>query len=421
MLSDTSSDYVQALPDAVVFKQELLRCITSKKGFFISDIARETGRSITTAIKYVHQMRDEGLIIPLDKPDNQGKGRRSIRFGINPNRAYFVGVEVVNFAVNLGLMNFCGELVAFEKHEFVFENTYACMEYVCSVIPEFISSLANCFDSDSFAPERIAAVCITLPERVNTFIGTSPTVFNFEDHDGRALADVLGERLGYRVIIQNDPKGKAWGDYCSGLDRQYRNLLYINMSWGTGLCIIINGQIYYGMDGYSGEVGHIHIFENNIMCYCGKKGCLETEISGRAVARKVTERILDGEKSLLSRKVLSGEELRLGDIVWAMEREDPLTLEIIESTGLMLGAQIAMLINLFNPQAVVIGGSLVDTEVNYLMYSLKMGVSKYSLKLMSRNVALLTSTLKDRAGVTGACYIARQRTISDIIAAGCAM
>ena len=82
MLSDTSSDYVQALPDAVVFKQELLRCITSKKGFFISDIARETGRSITTAIKYVNQMRDEGLIIPLDKPDNQGKGRRSIRFGI---------------------------------------------------------------------------------------------------------------------------------------------------------------------------------------------------------------------------------------------------------------------------------------------------------------------------------------------------
>ena len=104
----------------------------------------------------------------------------------------------------------------------------------------------------------------------------------------------------------------------------------------------------------------------------------------------------------------------MDDIIRALDQEDPLTQEIIDTTGQKLGEQIAMLINLFNPEAVVIGGSMVCTEVNYLMYSLNISINKYALKIMSRGVEILTSRLRDKAGITGACMLARQHAFKDL-------
>lgn len=390
--------------------EKILRSILSRESFFISDIARETDTSLTTAIKYLNRMIQDGYVVPLDKPSGQGKGRRSVRYGVNPGCAYFVGVDVQNFGLSIGLMNFSGEIIrSTTDSSFRFENTFGALEYVCTSVLRFIDGLAPDIDKS-----RIATVCIALSGRVNTLRGTSASIFAFENLGDLSLADFFTERLGYPVIIENDTKTKAWGEYTAGLSKRFSNLLYVNISWGLGLCIIIDGKIYRGMNGFSGELGHIHAFDNNVMCHCGKKGCLETEVSGRAVARILTGHILDGEKSILSPVIAAGKEITMDDIIRALDQEDPLTQEIIDTTGQKLGEQIAMLINLFNPEAVVIGGSMVCTEVNYLMYSLKISINKYALKIMSRGVEILTSRLRDKAGITGACMLARQHAFKDL-------
>lgn len=99
------------------------------------------------------------------------------------------------------------------------------------------------------------------------------------------------------------------------------------------------------------------MYNNNILCHCGKKGCIETEVSGRAIHRKLIERINNGESSVLSRKVRKGAVITTNDIIEAAEREDPLCIELISQTGTELGHQLAGLINLFNPEIIIIAAT----------------------------------------------------------------
>ena len=154
----------------------------------------------------------------------------------------------------------------------------------------------------------------------------------------------------------------AYGEYMKGVVEGEKQVIFINISWGLGIGIIIDGKLYYGKSGFSGEFGHFPAFDNEILCHCGKKGCLETETSGIAIHRMVLERIKNGESSILTEKVKDLNDLTLTDIIDATNMEDPLCIEIIEEVGYKLGRYIAGLINIFNPELVVIGGQVSQTR-----------------------------------------------------------
>ena len=145
------------------------------------------------------------------------------------------------------------------------------------------------------------------------------------------------------------------------------------------------------------------------MCHCGKKGCLETEVSGSAIHRKLCERIRNGQSSALSEKVNHGQTITTIDIVNAANmQEDTLCIELIEQTGSELGRLLANMINIFNPEAVIIGGALSLAGESFLS-PIKSSIRKYSLKLMSRDIDIMLSALPLSSGMAGACMAARQR------------
>ena len=188
-----------------------------------------------------------------------------------------------------------------------------------------------------------------------------------------------------------------------------KDIIFVNVSWGVGIGIIIDGKVYTGKSGFSGEFGHVNAYDNEIICHCGKKGCLETEASGSALHRILLERIKSGESSILSTRI-SGEEdpITLDEIITAVNKEDLLCIEIVEEIGQKLGKQIAGLINIFNPELVIIGGT-VSLTGDYITQPIKTAVRKYSLNLVNKDSAIITSKLKDKAGIVGACMLARSR------------
>jgi len=188
-----------------------------------------------------------------------------------------------------------------------------------------------------------------------------------------------------------------------------KDIIFVNVSWGVGIGIIIDGKVYTGKSGFSGEFGHVNAYDNEIICHCGKKGCLETEASGSALHRILLERIQSGESSILSTRI-SGEEdpITLDEIITAVNKEDLLCIEIVEEIGQKLGKQIAGLINIFNPELVIIGGT-VSLTGDYITQPIKTAVRKYSLNLVNKDSAIITSKLKDKAGIVGACMLARSR------------
>lgn len=383
-------------------RELLFEKAASDGGFTIPAIASITGLSSTSVSRYVEEMKDEGLLRELPSEAKEGRGRRAIRYALKDNSRYFVGVDVKNFGLNIGLMNFAGEMVRQKSvPEFDYHNSYENLEVVCDAVLDFI--IKDC----KIDKEHIAGVRFCLGGRVDSESGMSATMYNFEDAKEESLSKILGEKLGLETSIENDSKAMTYGEYFRCCKDKWQNMLMVNIGWGLGLGIVIDGKIYYGGKGFSGEIGHMYAYDNNILCHCGKKGCIETEVSGRAIARKIEERIAQGEASVLSKKVRAKEPLTPEDILRAIDLEDPLTIEIVSWTGTELGKHLAGMMNIFNPECIVIGGVISEVPSYYFIQQVALSIKQYSLRLISQNVPIIASSLKGDASVIGACLMER--------------
>lgn len=365
----------------------------------ITDLAKELDLSVPTVTKFISEMCEEGYINDYGKLETSG-GRHPSIYGLNPESGYFIGVDIKKFSINIGLINFKGDLLELNMNTpYQFENTQEALEELCSMIKAFINKI-------EVNADKIMNICINISGRVNPESGYSFSMFNFSE---RPLAEVLTEKIGFPVCIDNDTRAMTYGEYMKGCVTGEKNIIFVNISWGLGIGIIIDGKIYTGKSGFSGEFGHVNAFDNEIICHCGKKGCLETEASGSAFQRIFLERIKNGETSILSKRLKEkNKPLTLDDLIEAACKEDLLCIEIIEEIGQKLGKQIAGLINIFNPELVIIGGTLSLTG-DYITQPIKTAIRKYSLNLVNKDSAIATSKLKDKAGIIGACMLSRSR------------
>lgn len=369
----------------------------------ITDLAKELDLSVPTVTKFISEMCEEGYINDYGKLETSG-GRHPSIYGLNPESGYFIGVDIKKFAINIGLINFKGDMLELNMNTpYKFENTQEALERLCDLIKNFIKET-------EVNKDKIMNICINISGRVNPESGYSFSMFNFSE---QPLAEVLAEKIGFPVCIDNYTRAMTYGEYMKGNVTGEKNIIFVNISWGLGIGIIIDGKIYTGKSGFSGEFGHVNAFDNEIICHCGKKGCLETEASGSAFHRIFLERIKNGETSILSNRLKEkNKPLTLDELIEAACKEDPLCIEIVEEIGQKLGKQIAGLINIFNPEMVIIGGTLSLTG-DYITQPIKTAVRKYSLNLVNKDSVIVTSKLKDKAGIIGACMLARSRMFED--------
>lgn len=365
----------------------------------IPDLSKELDLSVPTVTKLINEMCEEGYINDYGKQETTS-GRHPSLYGLKPESGYFIGVDIKKFALNIGIINFKGDMVELKMDiPYKFENTQEAMEKLCELVRNFIKKTG-------INKEKILNACINISGRVNPESGYSFSMFNFSE---RPLAEVLTEKIGYSVCIDNDTRAMTYGEQIQGCVKGEKDIIFVNISWGLGIGIIIDGKIYTGKSGFSGEFGHVNTFDNEILCHCGKKGCLETEASGSALYRILRERINNGESSILSQRS-KGEEnpITLHEIIETINKEDLLCIEIVEEIGQKLGRRIAGLISIFNPELVIIGGTLSETA-DYIVQPIKTAIKKYSLNLVNKDANIAVSKLKEKAGVVGACMLARSK------------
>jgi predicted NBD/HSP70 family sugar kinase len=185
------------------------------------------------------------------------------------------------------------------------------------------------------------------------------------------------------------------------------------MDYGLGLGVLTDGKMYYGKSGFSGEIGHVPMFQNEIICHCGKKGCLETEASGWALIRQFREKVESGISSLVMQKIQKVEEVQLEDIVEGALNEDVLCIELLSNLGEKLGRAMAFLINIFNPEMVIVGGTLSQTG-DYLRLPMRSTINKLSLGLVNNDTQLRMSRMGETAGVIGGAMLARHKLLKTI-------
>lgn len=366
----------------------------------ITELSKALMLSVPTVTKFLGELIDEGVVYDYGKQSNVG-GRQPNIYGLNPNAGYFIGVELRKDTVRMAIINFKAQTVANCEEQYVVSgDSLDSVERLCNVIRSFIVR-------QKLPKDKILAIGVSVSGRVNPETGYSYSYFFVEE---QPLVMLLEERLGYRVYIENDTRAATYGEYMSGAGGNEKTVLYINASWGLGLGMILDGKLFYGKSGFSGEFGHFPLLDNEVICRCGKRGCLETGASGSAVHRIFLEKLGEGRISMLSDKFRSGEPITLDDILAAVLKEDVLAIEIMESVGHTLGKALAGVINMFNPELIILGGTLASTR-DYLMLPVKSAINKYSLRMVSKDTEIRFSKLGENAGVMGACLLARSKSL----------
>ena len=360
----------------------ILEQFVSQGTFTIPEMSKAVGVSLPTATSAINELIKAGLVREVGKKDISS-GRIPMAYDLVPNAGYFVGVNPEMDCLALAASDFCGNLITEKiRVPYTYENTPENLEQMAKIINDFIATLP-------YAKEEILQICVNVAERVNPFEGNAYNMFTFLED---SLASRLTKLVQIPVCIENDTRSMTFAEFIKGRSKGLKNVIFANVCWGLAIGIIIDGKLYYGKSGYSGEFGHMTAYNNNIICHCGKIGCIETEVSGRALKRKLTEKILNGKTSILSDKVLNKkEELTLQDLLDAIAKEDVLSLATLQTIADELGKQLAGVINIFNPEMLVIGGEMSVTG-DYLTLPVRMGIKKFSLNIMNEDSQIVTSS-----------------------------
>ena len=380
----------------------ILRCLMEEGEISAGIAAKKTGISIPTVTKTLEGLVAAGIAANCGKRHKEG-GRMPVVYQMNRNAAYFAGIEIHHHHITYGICDFNGNIIhRNEKFPFLLdgENSY---EELCRAIDDIRVQAEDLWD-------KVIAATVSIPGRVHTANGES---FNYFDAAGKPLSEALEDRFGIKFYIDNDSRVMCYGEYMHRKLHAVKNLLYINLNWGLGMGMILNGKLYYGSTGLSGELGHITMFDNEIFCRCGKKGCLETEASGFAARRLLVAKCAAGAQSILTKKLDTKAQITLDDFVTAIKAEDMLMIEITEEIGSQLGKGVAAMINIFNPEQVIIGGELSKAG-DYLKMAVIGSIRKHSLSIVNRETTVELADPSINANLLGCCLIARDRTVGTL-------
>jgi glucokinase len=235
-------------------------------------------------------------------------------------------------------------------------------------------------------------------------VTTSPNLPGWEDTPVR---EIMAEKLGIPALVVNDADAAAVGEHRFGAGRGTRHMLYITVSTGVGGGIIIDGRLYSGASGCAGEFGHMAVDPDGPLCACGRRGCWEALASGSAIAREAASRLRKGEKSILAgcRRTVTAE-----DVGKAAQDGDRLAREVIASAARYLGIGLANLVNIFNPEMIVIGGG-VSNLGNLLLGPARETIDRQAFPLLAGAVKIVRSQVGAAVGAVGAATLVFERLV----------
>lgn len=279
---------------------------------------------------------------------------------------------------------------------------------------EVINRIARCVkdtvDECDLSMSQVIGVGIGAPGAVDTQEGRVIFAPNL-GWENLPLKKSLEKLLDVPVFVENDCKLHTLGVFEAELKAKPRHLIGIFLGTGVGAGIIIDGKPYTGINGTAGEVGHMVIDINGPECGCGNKGCFEALASRRAIFRTIQTAVKKGQKTLLT-DMLGDDlaDLRSGDLRKAIRRGDKFVEKVIDQAAEYTGIAVGNLMNIFNPEVIVIGGGVVEQLEHEMLPIIEKVARKQALPGTSKGVQIVATRLGDDAGITGGAVLVMRGT-----------
>ncbi|AOO61680.1 MULTISPECIES: xylose repressor [Bacillus amyloliquefaciens group] len=338
-------------------------------------LSEMTGLNKSTVSSQVNTLMKENLVFEIGQGQSSG-GRRPVMLVFNKKAGYSVGIDVGVDYVNGILTDLEGTIVLDQHHHLECSSPEITKDILIEMIHHFIANMPQ-------SPYGLIGIGICVPGLIdkNQKIVFAPNS-NWRDID---LKSFIQEKFNVPVFIENEANAGAYGEKVFGAAKNHDNMIYASIGTGIGIGVIINNDLYRGVGGFSGEMGHMTIDFNGPKCSCGNRGCWELYAS---------------EKALLKSLQTKEKKVSTQDIIDLAHLNDIGTLHALQNFGFYLGIGLTNILNTFNPQAIILRNSIIESHP-IVLHSIKSEVSSRVYSHLDNSYELLPSILGKNAPALG--------------------
>jgi len=375
-------------------KNLIIKHLYFDKGQSCAELSEILDISLPSTSKAINELIEEGLVIEDGYARSSG-GRRPLVYSIKADALFMLTVAMDQFSTRIQLVdllnNPVADMVIFELR---LANNPAALARLIEQINDYI-------DNTGISRDKFAGIGIGMPGFINVNEGIN---YTYLDTDGQSLTQFVTLETGVATYIDNDSSLIALAEQKFGIAKNQKDVMVINLGWGIGLGMIVNDEIYRGHNGFAGEFSHIPLSDDNTLCTCGKRGCLEAEASILVVVKKAIEGIKDGRVSSLKYVEEDHVKLVADAIMEAANNGDQFAIELLSDAGYKIGKALAILIHIMNPGSIVLSGrGAVVGKI--LLAPIQQALNKYCIPRLAASTKLLISELGFDAELIGAAVL----------------
>lgn len=385
-------------------RRSVLNYIRKNKTATKAGLAAASGLTFM-AIKKILEELEELKLIRCAELEGMGVGRKAVSYAVNETYRYTVGIHINKFVTSVALMDLCGNICQVVRlgmeQEFVNQNAFVDM---------LVSAVNEVIERSGIDKDMVLGVGVGVPGPVDTQNGIVLTPPNIPMLRYLPLKEILEKRIGCEVLVQKDTNVIALGEYWYGNAKYTHDLTYIDVDMGIGSGLIIDGRMNIGANSIAGEFGHITLDVNGPLCNCGNKGCLEAMSSGIAVLKELRRQL---EQEINHPLFDKRDSLVIEDVFEMAQKRDLLTISILNQSAFYVGIAVSNLINILDPQKIVLGGILIQRYPRY--FDIVRDVANAHKVKGAKENDMEISALGENAGVIGAGEIVADRFFNETV------
>lgn len=376
------------------YKRSIIKQFYFSQSLSCADLCDAMDKSLPLITKLINELIDEGKVIETGYAPSTG-GRRPTMYSLKPDIQYVVAVSMDQLITRIALMdmqnNYIGEV---EKIDIPLAKNPLSLSVLTNKILNFINNV-------SVAKDKIAGIGIAMPGFIDVKKGIN---YSFLHSPEGSITKHISKVVDLPVFIDNDSSSIALAELRFGAAMNQKNVMVINMGWGVGLGLILDGELYRGDNGFAGEFSHIPIFNNNKLCSCGKNGCLETETSLLVLIEKAIEELNKGRGSSIAGISIEKPEEANNTIIQSALVGDQLAVELLSDVGFKIGRGVAILIHLLNPKLIVLSGR-GSTAGRIWQAPIQQALNEFCIPRLAHNTTIEVSRLGFKAELIGAATL----------------
>ena len=356
-----------------------------------AEICNTFNFSLPTSMSLINQLTKEGIIVKQGRGESVG-GRKPDLFALKSGRFYVLSIHIDRFNINLAIVDNTNTTI-------LEDNIPSQISSEENIVESLFSFASNLIEKSEINTGKLLGIGISMPGLVSSKEGKNFTYF-LTGSESESLQVALNKKFNKPVYVLNDAKSACLAEFRFGQAKNKKDVLVISMDWGIGLGIVMGGKMHTGSSGFAGEFGHIPMVEDGELCHCGKRGCLETVASGLALVRKAKEGLSEGETSLLSTMIKDPSELNPELIIEAANRGDQFAITLLSEIGINLGKGIAVLIQIFNPELIILEGKIAKAK-KFITTPIQQSINTFCMIQLKEKTRIIMSKLGNNSNLLG--------------------